>query len=109
MAVSDEGWLRWKIENEGFNTQKNGGYGLEHKYSRTSFNAMKNYYQCLQIAHIINQLAIKSQNIAAIFIQDAKFTIAKLWERLKSFLIERELNEREIIDIDKNRFQIRLI
>ena len=50
VSVSDEGRLRWKIENEGFNTQKNGGYGLEHKYSRTSFNAMKNYYQCLQIA-----------------------------------------------------------
>ena len=109
VAVSDEGRLRWKIENEGFNTQKNGGYRLEHKYSRTSFNAMKNYYQCLQIAHLINQLAIKSQNIAAIFIRDAKFTIAKLWERLKSFLIERELNENTLLFIDNSRFQIRLI
>jgi hypothetical protein len=109
VAVSDEGRLRWKIENEGFNTQKNGGYGLEHKYSRTNFNAMKNYYQCLQIAHIINQLATKSQNIAELFIQDAKFTICKLWERLKSFLIECELKELELIDNKNRRFQIRLI
>ena len=109
VSVSDEGRLRWKIENEGFNTQKNGGYGLEHKYSRTSFNAMKNYYQCLQIAHIINQLAIKSQNIASIFINDAKFTICKLWERLKSFLIECELYESDIIANKNQRFQIRLI
>ncbi len=109
VAVSDEGRLRWKIENEGFNTQKNGGYGLEHKYSRTNFNAMKNYYQCLQIAHIINQLATKSQNIAAIFIKDTKFTIHKLWERLKSFLIECEVNESELIANKNQRFQIRLI
>lgn len=108
VAVSDEGRLRWKIENEGFNTQKNDGYGLEHKYSRTNFNAMKNYYQSLQIAHIINQLATKSQDIAKLFIQDAKFTVSKLWERLKSFLIECELKESEFIDIENRRFQIRL-
>lgn len=108
-AVSDEGRLRWKIENEGFNTQKNGGYGLEHKYSRTNFNAMKNYYQSLQIAHIINQLATKSHDITKLFIQDAKFTVCKLWERLKSFLIECELSELELIAIVSRKFQIRLI
>jgi hypothetical protein len=61
--ISHTGRLRWKIENEGFNEQKNGGYNLQHKYSRTSFNASQNYYQCLQIAHIINQLAHKSSKI----------------------------------------------
>ena len=65
-------------------------------------------YQCLQIAHIINQLATKSQDIAAIFIQDTKFTMCKLWERLKSFLTECELKESDLIVI-KHRFQIRLI
>jgi hypothetical protein len=48
------GRLRQKIENEGFNTQKNLGYSLKHKYSRVSLQATKNYYQCLQIAHMIN-------------------------------------------------------
>ena len=51
------GRLRWKIENEGFNTQKNLGYNLQHTYSRCSWKAGKNYYQCLQIAHLLNQLA----------------------------------------------------
>ena len=32
------GRLRWKIENEGFNTQKNGDYELEHKFNRKSYN-----------------------------------------------------------------------
>lgn len=61
--ISHTGRLRWKIENEGFNEQKNGGYKLQHKYSRTSFNASQNYYQCLQIAHMINQLAYKANKI----------------------------------------------
>jgi len=41
--VSQTGRLRQKIENEGFNDQKNQGYALEHKFSRVSFPAMKNY------------------------------------------------------------------
>lgn len=61
--INREGRLRWKIENEGFNDQKNGGYNLKHKYSRTSFIATQNYYQCLQIAHMINQLANKAKVI----------------------------------------------
>jgi len=61
--ISHAGRLRWKIENEGFNEQKNGGYNLKHKYSRKSFIATQNYYQCLQIAHMINQLAYKAKVI----------------------------------------------
>jgi hypothetical protein len=49
------GRLRWKIENEGFNVQKNGGYALEHPYS-TDANASKVFYLLLQIAHLLFQL-----------------------------------------------------
>ena len=42
IETADSGGLRWKIENEGFNTQKNRGYELEHKFSRKSFTAMQN-------------------------------------------------------------------
>lgn len=61
--ISAEGRLRWKIENEGFNTQKNHGYGLGNKYARKSFLAIKNYYLLLQIAHLINQLVEKQRCI----------------------------------------------
>jgi hypothetical protein len=40
----------------GFNSQKNHGYYLGQKFSRTDFTATQNYYQRLQIAHMINQL-----------------------------------------------------
>lgn len=58
--VSQSGRLRWKIENEGFNNQKNGGYNLNHKFARKSHKTYCNYYQCMQIAHIIEQLNILS-------------------------------------------------
>ena len=49
------GRLRWKIENEGFNVQKNGGYALEHVYSQDA-TAGKIFYLLLQIAHLLSQL-----------------------------------------------------
>ncbi len=61
--ISNAGHMRWKIESGGFNEQKNTNYKLQHKYSRTSFEATQNYYQCLQMAHMINQLAYKAQSI----------------------------------------------
>jgi hypothetical protein len=78
--LSRTGRLRWKIENEGFNTQKNQGYELQHKYSRVSYLATKNYYQCLQLAHLINQLMILSQQFQEELI--GKMTICHLWKRL---------------------------
>lgn len=56
--ANNGGRLRWKIENEGFNMQKRGGYKLEHIYSRHSI-ALKNFYYLLQIAHLISQLMEK--------------------------------------------------
>jgi hypothetical protein len=49
------GRLRWKVENEGINTQKNGGYEMEHAYGRID-NAWKNYYLLLQISQLLNDL-----------------------------------------------------
>jgi hypothetical protein len=50
-----DGRRRWKIENEGFNAQKNQGYGLEHLFCK-DYTAMKNHYLCIQIGHMIFQL-----------------------------------------------------
>lgn len=55
---NDGGRLRWKIENEGFNMQKNNGYEMEHNYCGRG-NAAKNFYLLLQIAHTIAQLMEK--------------------------------------------------
>ncbi len=51
-TVAQGGRWRWKIENEGYNMQKNGGYELEHAYSHNTWG-IKNFYLLLQIAHLI--------------------------------------------------------
>ena len=48
---------RWKIENEGFNNQKNGLYRIAHLNSKNS-NAMKNHYLLTQISDILMQLYV---------------------------------------------------
>jgi hypothetical protein len=49
------GRQRWTIENAGFNTQKNGGYELEHVYGHDE-DLLQSFYLLLQIAHLIWQL-----------------------------------------------------
>jgi hypothetical protein len=54
-AIAKGGRLRWKIENEGFKTQKKDGYNLEHCYAENP-NSSKIFYLLLQIACIIMRL-----------------------------------------------------
>ncbi len=49
------GRMRWKIENEGFNTQKRQGYHLEHLYSK-KYQGVKNHYFLTQIGHMVSQV-----------------------------------------------------
>jgi hypothetical protein len=84
--TADGSRLRWKIENEGFNTQKNSDYELEHKYSRISYTAMQNYYQMLQLAHMINQFVEKSEDIVELLKGHSKQTLVDLWKALGTFM-----------------------
>jgi len=49
------GRLRWKIENEGFNEQKNGEFELKHDYGSKG-HAWYNDYLIVQVAHMLIQL-----------------------------------------------------
>jgi len=62
VQLAKGGRCRWKIENEGNNIQKNGGYRLEHLNSRDKVS-MKIWCVMLDIAHIINQLIEKGSLI----------------------------------------------
>lgn len=64
-TLSQEGGRqRWRIENEGFNAQKNGGYRLEHAYCE-DWQAARNFYLLMQIAHLIHQLIVKGNLLRA--------------------------------------------
>jgi len=78
--IAKGGRLRWKIENEGFNIQKNRGFNLEHPYSQNE-TSMKNFYLLLQIAYIISQLMEKG-NLLKHKIQKVFGSVTMLFEQL---------------------------
>jgi len=53
--AQEGGRPRWKTENEGFRTQKHGGFEMEHAYAKRP-NSAKNFYLLLQVAHILSQM-----------------------------------------------------
>jgi hypothetical protein len=106
VSLAEGGRMRWKIENEGYNTQKNGGYNMEHAYSCDE-TAMKNYYFLLQIAHIINQLMEKGSLIAE-QIKKVFGSIRNVARQLLEDLRTRLLDKGELTAILSQSFQIRL-
>ncbi len=80
LELTTSGRLRWKIENEGFDIQKHHGYGLGHQYSRSSMPAMKNYYQLMQIAHMMNQLFELGSLLAQV--KGSKESLEHIWDAL---------------------------
>ena len=76
------GRKRWKIENEGFNIQKNGTFDIGHLYSKDT-TAIKVHYLMVQIAHIIRQLlenGIKE-------IKELKLKLKEISQQIKTMLI----------------------
>lgn len=105
LEMTKSGRMRWKIENEGFNIQKNNGYNLGHKFSRKSMNAFKNYYQCMQIAHMINQFFELGSLIKTVLVR--KITIKHLWKKMLSGMREKTFNVRVLKELLAWKTQIR--
>lgn len=103
--LSAGGRLRWKIENEGFNVQKNQGFNLEHAYSRHP-TGWKVFYLLLQMASILEQLLRKSNLLSKELIKSAKSSknlALKLLEALRNFALDVDTYS----DIIHQRIQIR--
>ena len=94
--------LRWKIENEGFNVQKNRGFNLEHPYSQNEIS-MKNYYLLLQIAYIISQIMEKGNLLKDKILKDFG-SITGLFEQLLEDLRTKFIGDNFL----KKPIQIRL-
>ena len=107
-ATSRVGRLRWKIENEGFNTLKNAGYGMEHQFARKSYTALKNYFQFMQMAHLIHQLMTLNTRFQENFMRAANHpTLKNLWSNLVGAMIWTEFSEQEIQQRINTRQQFR--
>jgi len=95
IQITRQGRMRWNIENQGFNTQKNQGFGLQHKYARKGFNAMQNYYFTIQIAHLVSQLAEKLASFQKGLAASGR-TVKALVEDLVATVKKTDLSLREI-------------
>lgn len=80
---------RWKIENKGFNNQKNGIYRIEHLNSRNS-NAMKNHYLLTQISDILMQLYLAWNPYIKKLKQTVKNTSSGLLESFRGLTVTAE-------------------
>ena len=72
---------RWHIEDS-FNEQKNRGFEMQHLFSRSSFTAFCNWYQSLQLAHMIYQFVVRTGEFNQLLKQHSKQTIQHLWINL---------------------------
>lgn len=94
------GRKRWKIENKGFNDEKNHGYGLRHAYSYDE-NAVKCHYMFLLISHLFMQLLehyIETKGL--------KEKIKTIGKEIKEALRFAHLNAKDYVEILRPR-QIR--
>lgn len=82
---------RWKIENEGFNTQKNILYKIEHLNSKNP-NAMKNHYLLTQISDILMQLYLAGTKILKELKQSIKNTSSRLLETFRAIVSDEDVS-----------------
>lgn len=92
------GRKRWKIENEGFYTQKHRTFNITHLNSRND-NAMKCHYYFIQFAHTIRQL-LEQGNILT---KSLKLKIKEVSKTLL-YLLTSTNSDLNIIEIN---FQLR--
>ena len=94
------GRRRWKIENEGFNEQKNGSFNISHLCSHFD-NALKIHYLFIQIAHTIRQLL----ELGSLVYKEVKKFVTKkeISQKLINTLISSTITNLEL----ETNFQLR--
>lgn len=103
--ANNGGRIRWKVENEGFNVQKNGGYGLEHAYTSNATSA-KIFYFLLQIAHMLAQLLDRGNLLRKVVTggfgsaKNLAFRLLEAWRNAR-------LTAADMQSLLQRRFQIR--
>ena len=85
------GRKRWKIENEGFNVQKNGTFDIGHLYSKNQV-AIKIHYLIIQIAHILRQLIEKGLRT----VKEMNLKMKEISQLIKQTLISTKQSNLEV-------------
>ena len=98
--IVNMGRRRWKIENEGFNQQKNGTFCISHMSSRHIVGLKVQYY-LIQIAHIIRQLL----EYGSIIIKEIRdITKKEISDKISDSLTSNTISNFNCLDLN---FQLR--
>ena len=104
-TLAQRGRLRWKVENEGFNTQKKGGYNLEHCYA-VNPNSAKVFYLLLQIACIIMRL-VELGSLVKKYFPNRLGSFKNIARKLTDAFLYASLTKSEVNSWFEQRVQIR--
>jgi len=96
---------RWKIENQGLNSQKRGGFALKHPYS-LDYTSAKVFYFLLQMAHLFFQLMVAGSLLKKYFPRGFG-SLKNFAERLRKAWRNSLLAEQVLDLLDQLRLQIR--
>lgn len=103
-AIATQGGrIRSKIENQGFNVQKNSDLNLEHAYSM-NLEKLKAYYLLLQIGHILLQL-LELGSVLRDVARRAGKTPRTLWGSLRN-LSRRLLEGFRYLTLSDNAYDV---
>lgn len=92
VQVARAGRVRWKIENEVFNTLKNGGYNIDHNFGHGKRHLSFNFFLLNLLAFLIHQIAsIVDRDYRAA--TESTGTRADFWECARSFLFLFKLDD----------------
>ncbi len=81
---------------------------MEHQYARKSYTALKNYFQFMQMAHIIHQLMTLNTRFHEAFLKAKnRPTLKNLWLDLVAVMQWLELDEQELERINSTSRQFR--
>lgn len=92
--------------HQGFNSQKQGGFALEHLYSH-NYTCAKVFYFLLQMAHLFFQLMVAG-NLFKKYFPLGFGSLKNFAERLREAWRNSLLQEQVFSVLDQLQFQIRL-
>jgi len=83
---------------------------MEHKWARKSYRGLKNYFQFMQMAHLINQLMVKRTLFQAEYLQGKNHpTLVSIWSDLIAAMKWAKLKIRKLKKILRTRIQYRFV
>jgi len=109
-SILKAGRARWSIEDH-FNTQKNRGGELHHKFNRINFDAVKNWHNIRQLACLKIEFVEYTAQIKTLMNENSKkMTLKEIWENLNALLVMNSVEE-VIVEFEhwsKYKRQVRL-